>query len=430
MDTMEAGRQGQGAGQNDYLYFAERGSPEYDEVVLQADYCARATLSFWRFRQLGGGRFRRRRTGNFITWLRAGGPLSWFRSSTESEIVQGRPQVGETYKEGVYYVSDHPQVRTLNLSVIALLVLFESAANAYFFAQQSEFGLSGGIFQAAAVSLANVAVSYFIVGFWGLRHSTMPWTWDSPDRRHWIKLFGIFAVIAGVTLALLVNFSAAHYRNILETLALNSFSLFGSDSDALARELPNLEKHTVLRFPFISENQCNVLLGDVSFSQSIGSAATNAMCRPFSLYTLDAIVLFALGVAISALAAFEGRRADASFPGLSDAARHLEGARRDLQYALKKYYENYDDVIETVEENRKNSAKEDDGNIEHKLKEKERIALIRALDKRVEKYKRLLSSDPDLLRDEFSVPDEAVERLTGDKCEIEDREKNPSGDSL
>ncbi|MEO0715174.1 MAG: hypothetical protein AAFY37_14825, partial [Pseudomonadota bacterium] len=37
---------------------AERPSAEFDEVKLQADYTARALLSFYRFRQLGGGRMR------------------------------------------------------------------------------------------------------------------------------------------------------------------------------------------------------------------------------------------------------------------------------------------------------------------------------------------------------------------------------------
>ena len=101
--------------QDDIAYFANRPSPEYDEVVLQADYAARAAISFYRFRQLGGGR--------------------------NGTTPESKMKFGKSTGRGIHYVSDHPQVRILNLSVIALLILFESAANAYFFAQQSEFGI-------------------------------------------------------------------------------------------------------------------------------------------------------------------------------------------------------------------------------------------------------------------------------------------------
>ena len=244
----------------DISYFAERPSPEYDEVMLQADYASRAAISFYRFRQLGGGR--------------------------NGKTPETRIQFGRSTGKGIHYVSDHPQVRILNLSVIALLILFESAANAYFFAQQSEFGISGGIFQAAAVSLANVATSYFIIGFWGLRHASIA---TDPDKKMWdfdsrniIRAFGILAVIIGVIMVLLVNLSAAHYRNLLDLRA-----------EGLAA--PTDFTTTFPRF-FIPKEVCDsILTSDIG--QSIGGAATNAMCRPFALHSLDAMELFALGLA-------------------------------------------------------------------------------------------------------------------------------------
>ena len=346
-------------------YFAYRPSSEYDELVSQADYCARASLSFYRFRMLGGGR----------------------SDSTSSKI-----QIGNPTGHGIHYVSDHPQMRILHLSVILLLILFESAANAWFFAQQSEFGISGGLFQAAAVSLANVAVSYFLIGFWGLRHSAMPvgkWSWFPPNGRMWIKFFGILAVIVGIFLVLLVNLSAAHYRNIL---------------DLRAEGLVPMGEYTASlpRF-WISSGQCEAILGS-EIGKSIGGAATNAMCRPFSLHSLDAMVLFALGVAISCLAAYEGRRSDSPFPGLSDAARHLEKARRDMQDALADYYDTYDDVIEDIEDTL------GDG---HSLSPDEKVKVRKMMDDRVASYQRYLKTDPLLLRDEFDVPQEVVTRVTG-----------------
>lgn len=140
--------------------------------------------------------------------------------------------------------------------------------------------------------------------------------------------------------------------------------------------------------------------------ENISSAATNAMCRPFALHSLDAMVLFALGLAISAIAAFEGRKADAAFPGFSDAARQIERARRDLQDALEDYYESYEDVLE--------DAEEDFGT----LTPHQKVALRKAMDARVQPFRRLLETDPDIMRDEFDVPEEVVEHITGRKPKV------------
>ena len=366
----------------DIAYFANRPSTDYDEVVLQADYAARAAISFYSFRQLGGGR--------------------------NGRTPETRMQFGKSTGQGIHYVSDHPQVRILNLSLIALLILFESAANAYFFAQQSEFGLSGGIFQAAAVSLANVATSYFIIGYWGLRHASIS---TDPHKKFWefdsrnvIRAFGMLAVAIGVIIVLLVNLSAAHYRNLLDLKAT-----LGDTPGALDAFKANTT--TFPRF-LIDSEVCNSILTS-PMGESIGSAATNAMCRPFALHSLDAMVLFALGLAISAVAAFEGRKADAAFPGFSDAARQIERARRDLQYALEDYYDSYSDIVEDIEED-----------IGIKLTAQQKITLRRAMDGRVEKYCRLLETDPDVLCDEFDVPPEAVEHITGKTPRVKPRAGN------
>ncbi len=352
---------------NEISDFAKFQSPEYDNVVLQSDYATRATLSFYRFRQLGGGR--------------------------SGKIENGRSDS----RKGIHYVSDHPEVRILSLSVIALLILFESAANAYFFAQQSEFGLFGGLFQAAAVSLANVATSYFIIGFWGLRHASMPGSFRNADTgkiqlfsdRNIIKFFGFFAIAIGVILVLLVNLSAAHYRNIL-------------DLQALGQGFPDVATSTFPRFWMDGESCAAVLNSEVG--KSIGSAATNAMCRPFALHSLDAMVLFALGLAISALATFEGRRADAPYPGFSDAARQFERARRDVQDALDEYYKSFNRIIARAME-----TQGDD------LTPAQKNALRKAMDSAISPYKQLLTTDPEILEHEFQISKEVVTKVKFDQ---------------
>ncbi len=363
---------------DEILYFASHQSPEFDNVVLQSDYASRAALSFYRFRRLGGGRSGRIESGN------------------------------DSNGKGIHYVSDHPEVRILSLSVIALLILFESAANAYFFAQQSEFGLFGGLFQAAAVSLANVSTSYFIIGFWGLRHASMPGALRNPDTgklqlftdRNIIKFFGFAAIIIGVIMVLLINLSAAHYRNIL-------------DLKALGDSFPVFETSTFPRF-LIGKDVCEAVLTS-EIGPTIGSATTNAMCRPFALHSLDAMVLFALGMAISALATFEGRRADAPYPGFSDAARQFERSRRDVQDALEEYYDSFDDMVERATLTQGSP-----------LNHKQRMALREAMDDAIMDYKLLLTTDGDILRDEFQVSHDIVTKITQKQAEPMSRPPRPS----
>ena len=161
--------------QHDIAYYASRPSAALDEVRIQADYCARSMISFWRFRELGGGS----------------------RPAGKEEALK----LGDHSGQGVHYVSDHPEVRILSLSFIFLLVIFESAANAYFFAQDSEFGLFGGVFQAAAVSLANVATSYFIIGYWGLRHISVPLR-SAPGNKDSFGVAGLLVALVGAVYAM------------------------------------------------------------------------------------------------------------------------------------------------------------------------------------------------------------------------------------
>lgn len=403
-----------GTPDSDIAYFATKPNDYLDEVMLQADYTARATLSFWRFRQLGGG------PGEYERYTGKDG---------KPAKRPKRPSVGGLTTKGVHYVSDHPKVRIFSLSMIALLVLFESAANAYFFAQQSDFGISGGIFQAAAVSLANVATSYFIIGFWGLRHITLPSSSRWPlswNRRDFIRIAGACALVIGVILVLLVNLSAAHYRNLLDLRAEGLM-----ENPEFFQDLPT---RTFPHFLIDAEVCRTVLTSDIG--KSIGSAATNAMCRPFSLHSLDAMVLFALGVSISALAAFEGRKSDSAFPGFSDAARQLEGARRDLQDALADYYDAYPDFVyeaasvlgtPVLKADGSPELDEDDEPVKE-LSPQQEVQLMRLLDKQVEPYRKLLTSDPDLMRDEFAVPMDAVERVLGRRGTIEDQDEAGDGE--
>lgn len=356
--------------QGAFSYYATRPTTEHDEVVKQGDYTLRAFLNFYRFRRLGGER-RARKLGD-----KADGAPRTLKDVLPQEVIG----------QGVHFVTDHPPVRIFSIALVSLLVLFESAANAYFFSQNNPMGLLGGLFQAAAVSLANVAVAYFIIGFWGLRHVSVP-----LNGFHWPKkLWGFVAIIIGLLLVLLVNLSAAHFRNIQD---LAASGLTPPDGGIAWTFLPG-----------IAESCREILATDVG--RDLAGAGVNALCRPLSLYSLDAYVLFALGMAIAALAAFEGRRSDSPFPGLSDAARAAEKARDDLSDALEDYYASYDEIVDEIKKTLKA-----DGLPEDSFTAEDRTALYTALDARVAHYRNLLTTSATQLVDEFDVPAWLLVRL-------------------
>ncbi len=374
--------------EQDIVDLTQRPSDAYNEVVLQADYTTRAALSFYRFRQLGGDYHlprNKRAKPNRDSDAAASG---------ETSSRYDKLKLGQTTGRGVHYISSHPKVPMLQMSIIALMIIFESAANAYFFAKQSEFGLAGGIFQAAAVSLANVATAFFIVGYWGMRHISMPIDWENIfSRRNLYVLMGLVAIIIGLSLVFLVNLSAAHYRNIL-------------DMQALGQELPKDLPTTVIPHFIVDPAVCDKILSS-PLGETIGSAATNAMCRPFALHSLDAMVLFALGLAIAAFAAFEGRRLDSPFPGFSDSARGLESARNDLRDALYDFEDSYDDIKDMVLEVKYG----EDGMDGKDLSPQEKMIIHRTMRDMMVPYVKLLRTTSDGLSDEFGLEHDIIDQF-------------------
>ena len=373
--------------EQDIVALTKRPSDAYNEVILQADYTTRAALSFYRFRQLGGDYHLPRKKKQKAT-------TSPQEGETEASPRHEKLKLNQTTGRGVHYISSHPKVPMLQMSIIALMIIFESAANAYFFAKQSEFGLAGGIFQAAAVSLANVATAFFIVGYWGMRHISMPIDWENIfSRRNLYVLMGLIAIIIGLSLVFLVNLSAAHYRNIL-------------DMQALGQSLPDGLPTTVLPHFIVNPAVCEEILKS-PLGDTIGSAATNAMCRPFALHSLDAMVLFALGLAIAAFAAFEGRRLDSPFPGFSDAARGLERARVELRDALYDFEDSYEDIKEVVLE-----VKYGEDEMENKkLSPREKMIIHRTMAEMMAPYQELLRTTDDGLSDEFGLEHKIIDQF-------------------
>ena len=91
-----------------------------------------------------------------------------------------------------------------------LMILAESAGNAYLFSQNNPLGILGGLIAAILVSLVNVSMSTAL-GMW-VRFANVD-ILRSPFR----KIFGVFAALTWLTFGIGYNAAVAHFRDAVET---------------------------------------------------------------------------------------------------------------------------------------------------------------------------------------------------------------------
>ncbi len=185
----------------------------------------------------------------------------------------------------------YPDSHIMTFSILAGLVLFEGLANAYFFSKGSDLGLLGGWIQAITVAFTNVIASFFIIGFLGLRML------QNPHRPFSFAAACIFVPLAVLLIGFL-NFSAAHYRDLLE---LNAASLALGGSEATGEILAPITRALTLAMP----------------------------------QTLEALLLFILGTTFAVIAAFKGATFDDRLIGYGAAHRRLVAASSHLAAVLK-----------------------------------------------------------------------------------------------
>lgn len=187
--------------------------------------------------------------------------------------------------------ASYPASHVMTFSILAALILLEGLVNAQFFAKGSDLGLLGGWIQAITVAFTNVIAAFFIIGFLCVRGLF------NPDRP-----FSFLASAIGLPLAfagvVFLNFTAAHYRDLLEinaaTLALGDFTETGEYLAPVSRAL--------------------------SFAQ---------------FETLEALILFLLGLTFAAIAAFKGATFDDRIIGYGAEQRRFERATAHLAAVLK-----------------------------------------------------------------------------------------------
>jgi hypothetical protein len=108
----------------------------------------------------------------------------------------------------ISHVATTPQSRGLALSLMALLIVIESGFNAIFFAEGSDSGLIGGFGTALSISILNVVVFGFGLGFGPAR-----WRHLTPAIQ---RIGGWLSLIVFSVAAILMNAFIAHYRDAYE----------------------------------------------------------------------------------------------------------------------------------------------------------------------------------------------------------------------
>lgn len=191
----------------------------------------------------------------------------------------------------VQRAAQYPDSHIMHFSVLAALILFEGLANAYFFSKASDLGLLGGWIQAITVAFTNVIAAFFLIGFLGLR------SLSNPDRP-----FSFIAALIGLPVALsfivFLNFSAAHYRDLLEI------------------------------------NEAALAMNALAESGEILAPVTRALTlQPFE--TLEALLLFILGMTFAAIAAFKGATFDDRLIGYGAVQRRAIRSAAYLAAVLK-----------------------------------------------------------------------------------------------
>lgn len=136
-------------------------------------------------------------------------------------------------ENGLRREASYPESMVLFAGLIFVVLILESAANAWFFAQGNDFGLLGGGIQASIVSIINLIVGG-LIGALCLRQMNHIQKW----RKY---VFGIFAMLL-VAFSFIFNLLVGHYRAALSVqpddakqLAISGFreSVFGvSDWDS------------------------------------------------------------------------------------------------------------------------------------------------------------------------------------------------------
>jgi hypothetical protein len=220
----------------------------------------------------------------------------------KSMMVTPRERVQETFRwrnkfREINKLERPAKMASSLVSLIGLafvMIVVESAGNAYLFAQKNTLGLLGGLMAAFLVSVGNVALSTMFGiatryincrGFWNL----------------FKKFVGLVFFLVWVAFALTYNLGVAHFRDAVERIG--------------------------------------------EWREAGTAAIQTLLANPVSLYTMESYVLFLLGLFISIISFLKGYNHSDPYPGYAKVAQDVIDARDG-------YIDNLEDSIETLAEHR------------------------------------------------------------------------------
>lgn len=228
-----------------------------------------------------------------------------------SMMVTPRERVQETYKwrdrfRQINKLERPAKEASTLVSIIGLafvMIVLESAGNAYLFSQKNTLGLLGGLMAAFLVSLGNVSLSTLF----GMATRYI----NCRGFGNLFKKFvGLGFFLTWVAFAIGYNLAVAHFRDAVE----RSGEWREAGTDAIQTLLSN----------------------------------------PISLFTMESYVLFLLGAFISIISFLKGYHSSDPYPGYSKVAQDVIDARDDyidyLEDSINTLAEHRDDAVASLRE--------------------------------------------------------------------------------
>ena len=238
----------------------------------------------------------------------------------------GRVKTGET---PILRAPVYPDSHIMTFSILASMVLVEGLANAYFFSKGSDLGLLGGWIQAITVAATNIAVGFFLIGFLGIRMI-------QNTKHRYFPITGWALILTGVVAVLLINLSAAHYRDDMELEAQrldagidSIIQSYNGDTNFDDPVAGTSESRFDTPAPFGAPFESAQPVETIEHNPLVQFMANG----PFA--TLEALLLFVLGLTFAVIAAFKGATFDDRIIGYGAAHRRLVKSASQLTATLK-----------------------------------------------------------------------------------------------
>jgi hypothetical protein len=139
--------------------------------------------------------------------------LQVLRSNNKASLEDLSEKKGEKLRQrnffkqtnNIFYDADYPTSALYHFSILGVIAIVESLANAYFFAQGNDLGLLGGYLEATLISVVNIGSS-LLVGVYLL-----------PFKNYYkvvIRIISYLVLLLFSVFILIFNLGVGHYRDL------------------------------------------------------------------------------------------------------------------------------------------------------------------------------------------------------------------------